>query len=55
MKILLTGGAGFIGSHTIVELDNAGYEVVVVDNFVNSKKEASRYRTIRQTSVTERL
>ena len=40
MKILLTGGAGFIGSHTIVELDNAGYEVVVVDNFVNSKKES---------------
>lgn len=39
MKILLTGGAGFIGSHTIVELDNAGNEVVVVDNFVNSKKE----------------
>lgn len=40
MKILLTGGAGFIGSHTIVELNNAGYEVVVVDNFVNSKKES---------------
>lgn len=40
MKILLTGGAGFIGSHTIVELDNAGYEVVVVDNFINSKKES---------------
>lgn len=40
MKILLTGGAGFIGSHTIVELDNAGYEVVVVDSFVNSKKES---------------
>lgn len=40
MKILLTGGAGFIGSHTIVELDNAGYDVVVVDNFVNSKEEA---------------
>lgn len=40
MKILLTGGAGFIGSHTIVELDNAGYDVVVVDNFVNSKKES---------------
>lgn len=40
MKILLTGGAGFIGSHTIVELDKAGYEVVVVDNLVNSKQEA---------------
>ncbi|MBQ2461896.1 MAG: SDR family NAD(P)-dependent oxidoreductase, partial [Clostridia bacterium] len=40
MKILTTGGAGFIGSHTCVELLNAGHEVVVVDNFVNSQKEA---------------
>lgn len=39
-KILVTGGAGFIGSHTCVELLNAGYEVVVVDNFSNSKPEA---------------
>jgi UDP-glucose 4-epimerase len=37
MKILVTGGAGFIGSHTCVELLNAGYEVVVVDNLCNSK------------------
>ena len=40
MKILTTGGAGFIGSHTCLELLNAGHEVVVVDNFVNSKKAA---------------
>ena len=40
MKILTTGGAGFIGSHTCVELLNAGHEVVIVDNFVNSQKEA---------------
>lgn len=40
--ILLTGGAGFIGSHTIIELDKAGYEVVVVDNLINSKEEAIR-------------
>ncbi len=37
MKILVTGGAGYIGSHTCVELLNAGHEVVVVDNLCNSK------------------
>lgn len=36
MSILITGGAGYIGSHTIVELQNAGYEVVVMDNLSNS-------------------
>lgn len=36
MKILVTGGAGYIGSHTCVELLNAGYEIVVYDNFSNS-------------------
>lgn len=42
MSILVTGGAGYIGSHTCVELLNAGYEVVVVDNLSNSKPEALR-------------
>ena len=37
MKILVTGGAGFIGSHTVVELHKAGFEVVIIDNFSNSK------------------
>lgn len=39
MAILLTGGAGYIGSHTAVELLNAGYEVVIADNYGNSKPE----------------
>ena len=37
MKVLVTGGAGFIGSHTCVELQQAGHEVVIVDNLSNSK------------------
>lgn len=40
MKILVTGGAGFIASHTNVELLNAGYDVVVLDNLVNSSRES---------------
>ena len=40
MKVLVTGGAGYIGSHTCVELLQSGYDVVVVDNFDNSKPEA---------------
>lgn len=35
-KILVTGGTGYIGSHTVVELQNAGYEVVIIDNLSNS-------------------
>jgi UDP-glucose 4-epimerase len=42
MEILITGGAGYIGSHTCVELLNAGYDIVVLDNFINSKPEAIR-------------
>lgn len=40
MAILVTGGAGYIGSHTVVELQNAGYDVVVVDNLVNSSRKS---------------
>ena len=38
MKILVTGGAGYIGSHTCVELLNAGYEIVVLDNLYNASE-----------------
>ena len=40
MSILFTGGAGYIGSHTCIELLNAGYDIVVLDNYANSKPEA---------------
>ena len=39
MRILVTGGLGFIGSHTVVELQNEGFEVVIIDNLSNSSKE----------------
>ena len=53
MAILVTGGAGFIGSHTCVELLNAGYEVVVVDNLYNSSMESvKRVEQITGKSVT---
>ena len=39
MSILVTGGAGYIGSHTCVELLNAGYDIIVLDNFYNSNRE----------------
>lgn len=42
MAILVAGGAGYIGSHTCVELMNAGYEVVVADNLCNSSEESLR-------------
>ena len=40
MAILVTGGAGYIGSHTVVELQNVGYDVVVVDNLANSSEKS---------------
>ncbi|MBQ7009461.1 MAG: UDP-glucose 4-epimerase GalE [Ruminococcus sp.] len=52
--ILLAGGAGYIGSHTAVELLNAGYEVVVADNFSNSSPEAIR-RVEKITGKTVKL
>lgn len=53
MAILVTGGAGFIGSHTVVELQNAGYDVVVVDNLSNaSVKSLQRVEKITGRPVT---
>ena len=47
MKVLLTGGAGYIGSHTAVEMLEAGYDVVIADNFDNSSpKVLDRIETI---------
>lgn len=42
MKILVTGGLGFIGSHTVVELQKEGYEVVIIDNLSNSTEEVMK-------------
>lgn len=53
MAILVTGGAGYIGSHTVVELQNAGYDVVVVDNLSNSsEKSLKRVEKITGRPVT---
>lgn len=52
-KILVTGGAGYIGSHTCLELLNASFEVVILDNFCNSKEESvNRVQTITGKPVT---
>lgn len=48
MAILVAGGAGYIGSHTVVELDKAGYEVVILDDFSNSSPEVLK----RLTTIT---
>ena len=48
MAILVTGGAGYIGSHTVVELSNAGYDVIIADNFYNSSPEVLK----RLTKIT---
>ncbi len=53
MTILVTGGAGYIGSHTVVELQNAGYDVVIVDNL--GQLQAKKYLSMRQISETVKV
>ena len=53
MKILVTGGTGYIGSHTCIELINAGFEVVIVDNLINSSiKVIERIESLVSTSIS---
>ncbi|MCL2253960.1 MAG: UDP-glucose 4-epimerase GalE [Lachnospiraceae bacterium] len=53
MSILVTGGAGYIGSHTVLELQNAGYDVVVADNLSNSSRTSlERVRDITGKEIT---
>ena len=55
MSILVTGGAGYIGSHTVVELLNADREVVIVDDFSNSKPEVlDAIRQIKEMNQEKR-
>ena len=51
MNILVTGGAGYIGTHTCIKLIEAGHKIVVVDNYVNSKPEA--VRRVKEITGTE--
>ena len=53
MSVLVTGGTGYIGSHTVVELLSAGEKVIIIDNFSNSKPEVlDKIKEITKKDVT---
>lgn len=53
MKLLITGGTGYIGSHTIVELLQSGYQAVALDNLSNSSKDTLQHiRNITRKDIT---
>ena len=51
MTILVTGGAGYIGSHTCVELIQKGYDIIIIDNLINSSVEAMKNRNNHQLEL----
>ena len=51
MRVLVLGGAGYIGSHTVYELIDAGYEVVIIDNLLTGFKEAIHPQSLRNGSI----
>ena len=57
MKILVTGGLGFIGSHTVVELQNEGFEVIAIDNLSNSSIDVLEgiFNITREKPIFEKL
>ena len=50
MKIFVTGGTGYIGSHTVVELQKNGYDVIIADNLVNSSMAGWNRKDLGDTS-----
>ena len=54
-QILVTGGLGYIGSHSVVELHNAGYEPIIIDNLYNSTEAVLDALVAKMSSISEAL